>query len=1251
MELQNMKSLKLSAVTLLMLLVGCFSPVFAQSDRGSIRGTVTDPNGAIVPNARIVVTSLETGETRETTASEEGNYTFPELRAAVYEVSVEAAGFQKTTITDFKVAVQVNHTLNIELQVGVQTNEVTINADSEALNTETPVTQTNVTERQVKELPLLVTSEAGGRTPLAFIFLDSNVSSTGENGAASDRGTNASRFRVSGGQALGTEILIDGASTRRTQNGTFFSEVAPGPNAFQEFTISTSSYSAEFGNSSGGVVNFTLKSGTNDFHGEVYNLVRNEKFNANSFYNKLEGRPRDRDNQNNYGFNIGGPIPFLGFGEGGPVAKLYRNQAFFFFNYEGYRFRQGETVTVSVPTQRMRNGDFGELLTDPDVLRFFGGPVRIYNPRIPIGQRNTPYANNFVPIGDRDPAGQAILQFFPLPNRPGVFRNYVASSIRPTDMNQTTLKTDFILTSKQRLTFSWSRRDQERVANYGGGFPRFPYPFIAQDVGLQATKSNFVRAQHDYSITPNILNHFNFGFNYFEVQNGNSTYGFNTASLGIPTNATLNEAFPRINFPGYGDPVTSADPRAYQNIGSTFFNDDLADRTIEFSDFVTVIRGRHTFKVGASVRQSRYSIAQRIDPGGTFNFRHDQTSGNDPGNGQFDPRSGFPIASLITGATEFAFNFNNSIDPVFNQLTHSYFIQDDIKLTQKLTINVGLRYDLPNLRTEERDRFRTFDPNVTNPIVNRPGAIVSANGAGGLQAPRTLAPNDKSNIGPRLGISYAFNNKTVVRAGAGLYYNPVLYGVDGGNELNSGLDGYNTAGGPYRCDDPRAVPGNQSPGNTDCRNAKYYLSLFPSIPAANPTTQLIGGDPQFFDQNFKNGRTFQYSVDVQRELPYKFVASVGYIGHRADRLRSNFQRLNALPLNALRLGAAVLNTNINDVTAQQRAYAASIGINIPANAGAVFPGFNGTVAQSLRPFPQYNRIRTILESEGESDYNALQVKLERRFAQGIQFGAAYTLAKLVTNASEDLFGGGLQSGVLQNPFDISSLKTDSPTLPRHVFVTNFLVELPFGKGRKFLNQGGIVNALFGGFQVSGVFRYQTGTPLVVFLGGGNNTGFLDVAGYFGNLRLNLTGQPLTLDDRQQIAGQRGAIRILNPAAFAAPPSFNTNIPFLLNGQINPAYAQYYAEPTRFFGNAPAVLNDALTDPFRNEDISILKKTRITETTSLELGAEFFNVFNRLRYGLPGTDFNNQGEFGVIRVPGSFEVQNPRVIQFRARFIF
>ena len=1234
-----MKPLRLSAALLLLLSVGCVASIMGQSDRGMIRGTVTDPNGAIVPNARVILTSPETGETREVTTGDEGFYTFAELRPVTYTVAVEAPGFQRAITEPVKVGVQVTHTVNITMQIGAVTNEVTVEAEGETLQASTTVIQSNVTERQVRELPLQVTAESGGRTPLAFIFLDSNVAST-ENASSSSSagsGTNATRFRVSGGQALGTEILIDGAATRRSQNGTFFSEVAPGPNAFQEFTLSTSTYSAEYGNSSGGVVNFILKSGTNDYNGEGYYLGRNEAFNANRVRNIVQGLPRDLDRQHDFGFNLGGPILVPGFGEGTKPVYLLKNRAFFFFNYEGYRFTEGENVIVTVPTARMRTGDFGELLTDPAILQFFDGPVRIYDPRLPSNIRQAIPGNrldlNNNAVNGRsliDPAGLSILQAFPLPNRPGVFRNYAASSTRPNDMNQYTIKTDFVLTDDQRLTFSFSRRDLERLQAFNGPdgrprFPRFPLPFVQQDVWSQEFKSNLVRLQHNWNITPTLLNFLNIGYTFYDVANRNTTDPFNTSSLGIPIGSTQNSAFPRIGFPGYGEPESSGDPRAYQNIGSSFFTDRLIDGTVDISDFMTYVAGRHTFKAGGNVRFTQFNARQRIDPGGSFNFRHDQTASD------ADPNGGYPIASLITGATEFAFNFNNSIDPAFHQMSQSYFVQDDIKLTQKLTLNLGLRYDLPGLRVERFDRFRTFDPDVANPEAGgRAGGIVSATGEGGLQADfRSLARTDKSNWGPRVGAAYAINNKTVIRAGAGLYYAPIIYGFGGDNDINTGLVGYNT-GATY---------------TPEGRNARFFLSTFPGIPPVSPGGQFLGSDVQYFDQNFRTGRTFQYSIDLQRELPFNLVASLSYIGHRADRLRSNFGRLNALPLNALRLGNELLETNVNDLTAQQRAYATSVGVALPASSNAVYAGFNGPVRQALRPFPQYGRINNILESQGVSTYHSFRARFERRFAQGFQAGASYSWSRLVSNASEDLFGGGPQSGVLQNPFDISSLKTESPNNPPHVFVTNFLFELPFGKGRRYLKEGGLVNAIVGGFQIGGIFRYQSGTPIIVFTP--ENAGFLDRAGYLGNLRLNLTGQPLALDNpvRVPVGGAPDRIRVLNPAAFSTAANFEGAPPFLLNGQLNPAYAAYYSDPQRFFGTSPAVITDFNSDPFFSEDLSILKKTRITERLTLEIGAEFFNVFNRVRYGALITDFRSS-QFGTKEL-----IERPRVVQLRGRVIF
>src|SRR5438270_6266728 len=756
-EGEFMRSHKLFAAALLALfMVLTAAPVLAQSDRGSITGTVTDPSGAVVQNAKVTATSLDTGEVRETTTSGEGSYTLPELKAGRWRISVEAQGFKTATVDEYKVAVSVTHSLDLKLEVGTVTDVVTVTSDqTAAIQTDTPVRQTNVTERQVKELPLEVSSEFSGRTPLSFIFLDSNVT------AATGNGTNASNFRINGGQGLGTEILIDGATTRRAQNGSFFSEVAPGPNASQEFTLSTSNYSAEFGQSSGGVVNFTLKSGGNEFHGEVYDLIRNEALNANSFVSNLSGTPRNLDREHDFGGNVGGPVYLPRFGEGGKSYWSGKNKAFFFFNMESYRFTQGENVLISVPTARMRAGDFSELLTDPEILRRNGGPIQLFSPiagfdasgRVivaPPGTRVAVPGNRIdlfrLPTGQSiiDPVGQNILGFFPAPTRSGVFHNYLASTTTPTRMNNPTFKIDTIPSQNQRLSFSYAHRYNTRIA---GGAPRFPDPFIAFGRWQQFFKSDFIRLQHDYTFGPRLLNHFNLGFNRYDVANHNTTEGFNTASLGFPLNATQNKAFPEIDFPGYGDP---ADPngnvRAYQGIGSTFFSDHLRDNGWDISDFVSYVRGRQTMKFGADVRLQQFNVQQLLSPGGWINFRAPQTS-----NCNCDAE-GFPIASLLTGATEFSFNAQQNFNPAWRQFTHSYFFQDDIKVTQRLTVNAGLRYDLPGLRTESHGAFRGFDPTVANPDAGgRPGAIVTAGGLGGITAPPdSLARPGRSNRDPRL---------------------------------------------------------------------------------------------------------------------------------------------------------------------------------------------------------------------------------------------------------------------------------------------------------------------------------------------------------------------------------------------------------------------------------------------------------------------------------------------------------------------
>src|SRR4051812_18148558 len=439
-------------------------PMFCQSDRGSITGTVFDSTGAVIPDAQVSITNVATGETRKTRASGEGSFNFPEVPAARWKVKFEAPRFKPAEV-DVQVAVQTTRQVTAKLQIEGAAATVEVVGSVAQIQTESPVLQTNVTERQVRQLPLMVGSETAGRTPLSFIFLDSTVTST------SNRGQDAVAFRANGGQSLGSEILIDGGNTRRAQNGSYFSEIAPGPDAYQEFTISTSSYSAEYGSSSSGIVNFTLKSGTNKLHGEGFEYFQNEAMNANTWMNNHNKLGRTRDRQNDFGFSLGGPVY---------IPKLYNgsNKSFWFFNYGGYRYTTSLAQYITVPTVKMRTGDFSELLTDPYVLSqgYLGGNTHVFDSRMPWAQRiydpangiDTSIPGNRIDLyeqthpGTLDPAGLALMNAYPTPSRDGVWHNYLAKDVSPNNMDSDVEKFDHIISTKQRLSLSHTYRKQYR---------------------------------------------------------------------------------------------------------------------------------------------------------------------------------------------------------------------------------------------------------------------------------------------------------------------------------------------------------------------------------------------------------------------------------------------------------------------------------------------------------------------------------------------------------------------------------------------------------------------------------------------------------------------------------------------------------------------------------------------------------------------------------------------------------------------
>jgi hypothetical protein len=467
-----------------------------------------------------------------------------------------------------------------------------------------------------------------------------------------------------------------------------------------------------------------------------------------------------------------------------------------------------------------------------------------------------------------------------------------------------------------------------------------------------------------------------------------------------------------------------------------------------------------------------------------------------------------------------------------------------------------------------------------------------------------------------------------VRAGIGLYYAPLL-----SSDIVSGLEGYNTS---------RLLTPNG-------RQSSAFLATYPAALVPDPNGQFIGSDVDYFDPNFKLGRTLQYSLDYQREIPGNFALTLGYVGSHGTRLRSNFRRLNALTLNALKLGYPLLTEPLSVALANpaQVAYASSVGALLPATTAAVYPGFNGTVAQALRPFPQYGQINQQLESQGRSFYDALQVKVDRHYSRGFQFGFSYTFSKLITDASEDLLARSPIQNVVQNPHDIRSLRVVSPNNAAHVAVFSYIYELPFGKGRRLLSQGGVVDKIVGGWQFSGIHRYQSGLPTTALNSDPAYTDqFLNLVGFYSSIRPNLTGQPIFTGNSPS-----GTIfQLLNPAAFSSPPKFR-NDAVTGSDVTQPQYKSYYANPNVFFGNAPPVISSARSLAFYSENLSILKKTRITERYTIEFRTEIFNPFNRHRYFGPDNDLRNGGNFGKSGVIDQPYIYDPRVVQFGLKLIY
>lgn len=1164
----------------------------AQTNEGAITGTVVDESGASVVGAKIVASNQETGG-RQETVSQEGGYRFTSLPVGLYDITIERQGFSTVTQTGVRVQVSSTTTINITLRIGGAAQNVTVLAQSETINPDTSDIGTVVNTKQVIELPLALGGVGALRSPEAFTFLAPGT--TGPGTSNSSNGVFISK--INGGQNFGNEILLDGASILRTENGSSFDEAAPSVEAIQEFKIFTSTFSAQYDRTTGGIDSFTTKAGTNRYHGTAYDIFRNTALDANTWFNAgyrakcasgdsacrtTYSTPPDR--KNDFGLNLGGPLQ---------IPKIYngKNKTFFFFNWEQYLQNVGGTNVSTVPTLAQRSGDFSQTLTRIQVGTNPCDGSLVYQGQIfdPASQQigptgvpcRTAFPGNIIPQSRISQVARNVLNYLPTPTSPGSTQNFANSDSNPLTNTVWTLRMDHSFSEKSRIFGMYSGRDNTR---FTAGTGR-AYPAPADSNGWdQDFITHYARAGWDYTFTPTLLNHLNIGFNRTDSKNytdsalqGLTDHTDWDAKLGIRGSSGIN--FPNFSF---GEGI--------RTVGRTN-NSDNIDNGWRFNENLMWVKGRHSLNFGADARPQLYARVGEGAQSGVFNFTRSSSAASQA----LSSASGNGFASFLLGAVDNANLYQTSHFPRWLNAYYAVFVQDDFKVSSTLTLNLGIRYNLDLPRLESFNNTSNFSPTAPNPAAgNRLGALIFGTTC---NCNTRWAETYKKAFSPRFGFAWApgmLHGSTVVRGGYSIFYGPVQYTDSGAQSIQ----GY------------AATPNFF---NSDAFTPAFSLDTgFPAFappPLLNPS-YVNGQNPYYIAPNFgRPSMTQSWSLQIQRKLASNLVATAAYVAQRSTHLRSALLNINNISPSSFVLGD-ILNSAATSNTAQQA------GVVLP------YPGFVGNVSQALRPFPQYGRINsTILENVGQTSYHSLQATLEQRFHSGFSLQASFTWSKTLTDADSLIPQTNAGVSQNQNPYNLNLDKALSIQDVPLTFTAAWLYELPFGSGKRFLSRGGLLSGVLGGWQVGGVQRYQSGEP--VSFGCATN-----IPGWDNCIRFNrVPGQSIYSSTVVNGTFDPFVNRYYNPAAFVDP---NAN----RNGG---AYR---------FGDYPRVNGDARMKPYFNEDFSLIKNMHVWESASLQFKAEFLNALNRHVFATPDiSPFSPT--FGLV----TGTIDSPRSVQFTLRMNF
>ncbi len=1169
--------------------------LIAQSGRGVITGVVRDTSGAVVPGAEVNIVNKDTGVSTTSLTTDAGVYRVPYLPPGKYMVKASLPAFKTAVADNVEVLVAQTVTVDFNLEVGEVSQQVTVSAETPLLERSTSEIGINTTEKEVHTWPIIV--EDGTRQLQSFIF-------------RSMPGTQGEEFAgtINGGQAYSHEILIEGISIGRFDlNGGSNNEFTPTMDAVSEFKLQTGALSAQYGNTQTALANFGMKSGTNNFHGTAFWFHKEKAFNANNWANNAFGQRKTGARENNGGGTFGGPVWIPGLYNG-------KDRTHFFFSYEGER-QSNQNLSSrrdSLPVAPFKKGDFS-LLLDPrftgdsrsgtvvgtDAL---GRPVifgQIYDPstsrQLPNGTWiRDPFSGNIIPQNKFSQVALNVLKY-DLPNPQTLqlrFNNPRVGTCCPfLDIDNYSYKMDHTISEHHKTsgTFVYNNRIRRRFG--GGGQPNLPGPIpgpLAAGDKTQATPGWMFRFAEDWTISPTVLNHFAYGYNRFRNANQSNSFlsGIDwTQALGLK-NVGKN-TFPVIRFSGFNRALDGG----YVVMGHGGTGNAPNGSNIFENDF-TWIHGNHSFKLGGEHR--RYYLNERtVQNAGSYTF-HNENTGL-PG---FTSATGFAYASFLLGTARNAGLGVPLLTPGIRSRTTAFYVQDDWKATPNLTLNLGLRWDIPVPLNEVKHRLAGLNPKKPNPGADGfPGALEFLGDCSGCSGKDSFADIYWKEISPRMGFAWSpgSRSKWVIRGGYGINYAPPLQdgfdfpytvGFDGSNPINP-RTGRFREDPSYLWDTPyppftKKLP-NTNPALLNDDDIGYYL----------PTTNKF---PKVQNWNF----------GIQFEAPWQTRLEVNYVGNKAIRLKDNYIGfLNQVDPKFLSLGDKLLD-DISDHPEIKKPY----------------PSFDGTVAQALRPFPQYRGINTHRLNDGFSNYHSLQITATKRSSAGLSFLAAYTFSKALGNADSAIgYGGGYGQNFYNRRADYG---VTSFNAPNDLKIT-WIYDLPWGPKQRWLNAGWAASIL-GGWSMSAIQRYRSGDPISIG-GGGFDDQALFNPGLYGDVLLPQGQQVLS---RPTTVDPNNGTQYLNPKAFGNPPLTDNAVPKRL-------------------GNAGRFLPNLRGFAQYSEDFSLLKKTALgfREGANFELRMDVINLFNRVRLADPATDVSDPTSFG--KVYG--KCCGPRNIQLGARINF